>query len=296
MSWYRLFNSKRKKPATKLSQEIESGPIKAVIVSDLGNIRTNNEDVGMFFRIADENVSREKGCMLIVADGMGGHNAGEVASRMAAQIITHEYFKQEGTIEKSLAKAFELANKSIFELSSKSREHKGMGTTCTAVVVFEQSVYYAHVGDSRAYMLKNDRIERITEDHTHVQELVKKGMITAEAAETHPERNILTNAMGTKAIVHVDTGRFRFSFEESDRLLLCSDGLYDYIKDNELAELLSTGSLAGLANEMINLAKRRGGHDNITVVLAERIRTMSETNEKETRDFDIPATKEYDLS
>ncbi|MGZ5286484.1 MAG: Stp1/IreP family PP2C-type Ser/Thr phosphatase [Flavisolibacter sp.] len=295
MAWFNLFKSK-KKVEEKISEEIFSGPIKAVIVSDLGNIRTNNEDVGLFFRIADEEISQEKGSILLVADGMGGHQAGEVASQMAAQIISHEYYKQNGSIEKSLEKAFETANREIFELASKSKAHKGMGTTCTALVIFEKAIYYAHAGDSRAYILKQDGISQITQDHTYVNELVNRGEITAEAAATHPERNILTNAMGTKPTIRVDTGRYEKNFEETDRLLLCSDGLYDYIKDSEMGELLSGGALPDIANNMVALAKKRGGHDNITVVLAERILAAKEAVTKETRDFDIPATKEYDLS
>ena len=251
MSWYNLFNRKKKRQPEKLSHEIISGTIKAVVVSDLGNIRTNNEDVGMFFRIADENISNEKGSMLIVADGMGGHNAGEVASRMATQIITHEYFKQNSSVERSLVKAFDAANKAIHDMAARSKAHKGMGTTCTALVIFDKLIYYAHVGDSRAYILKNDAIERITEDHTHVQHLVKQGLLKPADAEKHPDRNILTNAMGTKPQVQVDAGKHQHSFEDSDRLLLCSDGLYDYIKDNELAELLGSGSLQDAANEMV---------------------------------------------
>ncbi len=294
--WNSFFRKNRKPAPKPVPQEFDSGSIRAVVVTDLGNIRTNNEDVGLFFRIADDHISTEKGCLLIVADGMGGHQAGEVASQMAAQIISHEYYKQNGSIEKSLAKAFETANAEIFDLASKSKSHKGMGTTCTAVVIFEKEIYYAHAGDSRAYILKQDGISQITQDHTYVNELVRRGEITAEAAATHPERNILTNAMGTKPSIRVDTGRIEKNFEESDRLLLCSDGLYDYIKDSEMGELLSRGSLREIANEMVSLAKKRGGHDNITVVLAERIPTANEAVTKETRDFDIPATKEYDLS
>ena len=198
-------------------------------------------------------------------------------------------------LRKTLHKAFELANKRIYEMASSNAAYHGMGTTCTAVVVVEQIVYYAHVGDSRAYFFKNDSVSRITEDHTYVQELVNKGDITPKEAETHPKRNILTNAMGTKPSLRIDTGKFNMLFENYDRLLLCSDGLYDYLKDEELSEMLKNKSLQEAAEDMIQEAKKRGGHDNITVVLAEKTDTEKETTVKETRDFDIPVTKEHEL-
>ena len=271
MFWNKLFRKKNKKENT--SEFIESGNVKAVVLSDLGNIRTNNEDVGMFYRIAEEDITREKGYLLIVADGMGGHKAGEVASKMATEIISQEYFKKNGngSIEKALYKAFSTANRKIYELASSQKAYHGMGTTCSAFVVTGDAVYFAHVGDSRGYFLKNNLITRITEDHTYVQELVNKGEITAKEADTHPKRNILTNAMGTKPDLRIDTGKCTYSFEKDDRLMLCSDGLYDYIHENELADILSNKSLQEAAEYMIREAKKRGGHDNITVVLAEKI-------------------------
>jgi len=292
---FNLFNKKKKSQPQKDTSEFEAGTVRSVIVSDLGNIRTNNEDIGLFFRIGDEEISRAKGCLMMVADGMGGHNAGEVASRMAADIISHEYFKLNGSVEKSLARAYELANKNIFEMSVSNRSTKGMGTTCTTLVILDNTIYYAQVGDSRAYLLKSDKISRITEDQTYVQELVKSGEITTAEAATHPKRNILTNAMGTKDYLRVDTGKFALPFEEKDRLMICSDGLYEYLNDNEIARILGGTSLHNAANEMVEEAKRRGGHDNITVVLAEKISVSASSTEKETKDFDIPQTQEYDL-
>ena len=295
MFWNKLFNKKPKINST--AEVIDSENVKAVVLSDMGNIRTNNEDIGMFYRIADEDITREKGYLLIVADGMGGHKAGEVASKMATEIISQEYFKQNGNgnIEKNLFKAFSLANKRIYDLASSQKAFHGMGTTCSAFVITGDNVYYAHVGDSRGYFLKNNSIVRITEDHTYVQELVNKGEITAKEADTHPKRNILTNAMGTKPDLRIDTGMCTYMFEKNDRLMLCSDGLYDYLNENELAEILSTKTLQEAAEQMIAEAKKRGGHDNITVVLSEKTEADKETTAKETRDFDLPQTKEYDL-
>ena len=301
MSWFKLFGKKTKQAVPENSNgSFESGNLRVIVLSDMGNIRTNNEDTGMFYKVTDEHVIREKGYLLIVADGMGGHQAGEVASRMAGDIISREYFNQTGNggVEKNLARVFALANKSIFEKARSQKAYNGMGTTCTALVVIDKTVYYAHVGDSRAYMQKGDSIVQITEDHTFVQELVKNGDITADEAASHPKRNILTNAMGTKPELRIDTGKCPLSFENNDRLLICSDGLYDYLSNEELKEILQKEGLKNAAGFMVNQAKARGGHDNITVVLAERaaINNEPENGLKLTRDVELPKlTRDADL-
>jgi len=251
--------------------ELEVGTINAVIISDIGNTRANNEDVGLFFTSDDQGISSEKGYLMLVADGMGGHKAGEVASRMAADVVSYEYFNLSGPPENSLVEAFELANKNIFERSISDRSLKGMGTTCTAIVIINNAVYYAHMGDSRAYFLKKGMMSRITEDHTYVHQLVKNGSITQEEAAMHPRRNVLTNAMGTNNSLQVDAGKLPFPFEHKDRLMICSDGLYEYLNDNEIRQALVEGSLRQTANKLVYEAKIRGGHDNITIAIAERI-------------------------
>ncbi|MGC4035064.1 MAG: Stp1/IreP family PP2C-type Ser/Thr phosphatase [Chitinophagaceae bacterium] len=266
--------------------------LNVVIRTDLGNIRTNNEDSSLFVRMSDQNLVREKGYLLIVADGMGGHNAGEVASKMAVDIVSSEYYKpgKETDFEKLLNKAFVVANREIYKLGSSNEAQKGMGTTCTAVAIVGNYLFYGHAGDSRAYLYKDGSLKRITEDHTYVQQLVKDGSISAADAETHPQRNILINAMGTKPDLRVDTGQYPGSFDAHDRLLICSDGLYDYIHDAELSEIMGHDSLDKIADYLISEAKRRGGHDNITVALAE----IKENNDDSkitrlTRDADLPA-------
>ncbi|CAN5758682.1 protein-serine/threonine phosphatase PrpC [soil metagenome] len=272
--------------------------IKVVIKSDLGNVRTNNEDAASFFRMTDGKLLREKGYLLIVADGMGGHLAGEVASKMAVDIISEEYFRpaNDSDREKALASAFNLANKKIFELAAANEQYRGMGTTCTAIVVIASTIYYAHAGDSRAYLYKDNKLTRITEDHTYVQELVNNGDISNEQAETHPQRNILTNAMGTKPVLRVDTGKCLTSFEQNNRLLLCSDGLYDYLSDQEIAAVMSAGSLQEAADYFISESKRRGGKDNITVVLAEIYEEKKEPDLRSTMEYDLPKmTRDADI-
>ncbi|HOZ69935.1 MAG TPA: Stp1/IreP family PP2C-type Ser/Thr phosphatase [Chitinophagaceae bacterium] len=298
MFWKKLFTKNKQSPLTeKMPATGDTPNLQVVVRSDLGNIRTNNEDTGLFYRIADEKVIREKGCLLMVADGMGGHQAGEVASRMASEIIIREYFspQKNGGIEKNLRRAFIVANTSIHQAAASNKEQQGMGTTCTALVVTDPVIHFAHVGDSRAYLLKKGGLSRITEDHTYVQELVRSGEITAAEADTHPQRNILTNAMGTKADMKVDAGRYALLFETGDRLMLCSDGLYDYLNDDEIAAFLGGHDLTEAAEQMIVTAKKRGGHDNITVVLAQKKSGKEEVPARETRDFDLPVTKELDL-
>ena len=264
--------------------------INVVIRTDLGNVRTNNEDAASFIRVSDEELLRSKGYLLMVADGMGGHNAGEVASKMAVDIIHQEYIKHsnEKNREKLLAAAFNAANKKIFEQASAHDNYRGMGTTCTAIVLVAGTIYFAHAGDSRAYLYKNKKANRITQDHTYVQELVNNGNITSEEAETHPQRNILTNAMGTKPAMRVDTGMYPEPFGVNDRLLICSDGLYDYLSDEEIGAVMESGTLQEAADYFINEAKKRGGKDNITVVMAEHASRITGSNIKETRVADMP--------
>lgn len=303
MFWNKLFGKKNKDKSTDSHPSTTVGELKVVVLSDLGNIRTNNEDIGMFFRIADAEVASQKGYLLVVADGMGGHEAGEVASRIAAETVSEYYYNAEASLstEKSLAKSLAAANKRIYNMSAANKMYKGMGTTCTCVAVVGDSIFFGHVGDSRAYLIRaNQTIEQITTDHTYVQELVKNGEISLEEAAHHPKRNILTNAMGTKPDTMVDTGVHRTKLGDGDRILLCSDGLYEYVKDDEMVSILQNRNLHEAAAIFIQEAKKRGGHDNITVVLAERNNKEEQPVEariaqKETRDFEIPTTREIEL-
>lgn len=298
MWWKKLFTKSKQSaiPETQ-SGETDLPGLQVVVRTDLGNVRQNNEDTGLYYRIADEKVIREKGCLLMVADGMGGHQAGEVASRMASEIVIREYYnpKRDNSIEKNLRKAFATANTRILEAANSNAAQQGMGTTCTALILAGTEIHFAHVGDSRAYLYKKDKLSRITEDHTYVQELVRSGEISAREADTHPRRNILTNAMGTKPEMKVDAGRFNQRFEPGDRLMLCSDGLYDYLNDDEIAAFLGGNDLTTVAEQMIAAAKKRGGHDNITIVLAQKVSTPATAVARDTRDVDLPVTKEYDL-
>ena len=275
----------------------ESFSIQAVVLSDTGNLRPNNEDAALFLRFSNKMKKGMEECLLIVADGMGGHQAGEIASRLAVETISREYGKhlEVMCVEKRLLKAFVLANERIYKKAVSDSRFYGMGTTCTALAIVGNAVYYAHVGDSRAYLLKKGSLTRLTIDHTYVQQLLLRGTITAEQAVAHPDRNVLTNAMGTHLNLRVDTGRCSFSLEAADRLLLCSDGLYDYLNESELAEILNRSQpLHLMADYLVAEAKKRGGHDNITVVLAAQHDAREQTSLKETADVILPIIQQHD--
>lgn len=292
--WKQLFGKKNKQQS---GQATEATPpaLQVAIVTDLGNIRTNNEDTALFFRIADPVVTQTKGSLVLVADGMGGHAAGEVASRMAADIISQEYFNNSNGqtgVEKNLLRAFRQANKQIYDAASGDSKLQGMGTTCTALVVKDGEIFFAHAGDSRAYYIQEKQIEQVTTDHTYVQELLRQGEISAEEAALHPQRNILTNAMGTKPELRVDTGKYKQKLTGNEMLLLCSDGLYDYLEDGEMAAMVSGKSLQDAAEALVAEAKKRGGHDNITVLLASAGTPTQQDTTQATKEYALPVTKE----
>lgn len=264
----------------------------AVIATDTGNVRTNNED-GAVISFAEEPSQKKKGCLLVLADGMGGHNSGEVASEMALTVFTDAYFNHRGNICKSLQYALKNANQAVFDASLTDSQYTGMGTTITAVVIKDSSIYLAHVGDSRAYFLGKDNFLRLSKDQTVVQQLVDMGQITAAQAASHPERNILLSALGTKPLVNGDVMKADTAFDTGDTLLLCSDGLHDLVADEEIAAIINTsGSINAAANNLVAEAKKRGGHDNITVLLATREEQPSIPRLKSTRDFEIPLMTE----
>jgi serine/threonine protein phosphatase PrpC len=202
---------------------------------------------------------------------MGGHAAGEIASQLAVETVAKTYYQREESPEESLFLALTKANRAIWQTAGRNSRQRGMGTTCTAVAICNNRLYLAHVGDSRFYLLKNGQLLQLSTNHTYVQSLVAQGVITTAEAEKHPERNVLTRAMGTHNKVEIDVAVLSQTFRDEDRLLLCTDGLYDYLSSDEIAQLLLIPTLNEAAQQLVELAKRRGGHDNITVLLVERV-------------------------
>ncbi|MDP9385177.1 MAG: Stp1/IreP family PP2C-type Ser/Thr phosphatase, partial [Actinomycetota bacterium] len=221
--------------------------------SDPGRRREGNEDA-VFVRSP----------LFVLADGMGGAQAGEVASRMAVEGF--DAGLPDGAPAEGLARIIAEANRRIHDSSVSDDRLAGMGTTVTAAYVGEDDVTIAHVGDSRAYLLRRGELTRLTKDHSLVGELVARGKLTEEQAEHHPQRSVITRALGPEPAVQIDTEVY--PAREGDVFLLCSDGLTDMVGEGALAPILGrSGSLADAGRRLISAANDAGGRDNITVVL-----------------------------
>ncbi|BAF59965.1 MAG: Stp1/IreP family PP2C-type Ser/Thr phosphatase [Pelotomaculum sp.] len=231
-------------------------------VTDTGPVRAANEDSLI--------VSPEIG-LFAVADGMGGHQAGEVASSMALVLMERELKKRLGNGERpenALIDSVKEANRSIYELALRNPRLAGMGTTVTACLRCLNEILVAQVGDSRAYLLRDGLIVRLTEDHSLVQELVKNGGITEEQALSHPHRNVLTRALGTSPFLEVDLKRV--GIKPGDLLLLCTDGLSGYLRAEEIMSTVFTSpGLEAAVQTLLLKAFQYGGTDNVTIILVE---------------------------
>jgi PPM family protein phosphatase len=224
-------------------------------LTDPGLTRTGNEDSMLL-----------EPPLYAVADGMGGHRAGEIASRDALIALLANAPRE--TDAKSLARAVRAANRAVIESAGKSRTRTGMGTTLTAAMVDGTRVLVAHVGDSRAYLLHDGRLTRITEDHSMVADLVRQGTITEEDARFHPQRSVITRALGSDPDMVADV--FEVRAAPGDRLLLATDGLTGMLPDDFIAELLDQQrSPEEAASKLVEAANRAGGYDNITVVIVD---------------------------
>ncbi len=232
--------------------------------SHVGMVRKINEDS---FGVYDS----EKYSYIIVADGMGGHLAGETASRMAVDCVS-EYIAAHITdeldhfqVKELIHRSFVYANDKIYSYSCENESVMGMGTTATLCMVRNGYLIFAHIGDSRAYTIDSE-IVQITRDHSYVQELVKLGQITPEEAKHHPRRNFITRAMGVEPEVRVDTGVKKYNGE---KIFVCSDGLFGEIEDEEIKQTVLENGAEQAVTALIELANERGGSDNITAVIME---------------------------
>lgn len=260
----------------------------ACLLSDVGCVRELNEDSGAYIQPDDPEVLAAKGLLILVADGMGGHSAGEVASRMAVEVITRTYYDDGGDPQSALKKAFREANRAIHKTAENDESKTGMGTTCTALVLQNGTAISAHVGDSRLYLVREGAIYLMTEDHSAVMEMVKAGLISAEQARHHPDKNVILRAMGSHAEVEVTTWQEPFPVRTGDRFLLCSDGLYDLIEDEEIKRVVESQEPRSACESLIALAKERGGHDNISVGIV----SLLPVGESQTKP--VPQTREVE--
>lgn len=268
-----MFFSFRRKNNLPSPQKTNSNSIvyNAAASSDVGAVRENNEDKVLFVKPHDEKILIKRGLLGIVADGMGGHNGGEVASQMAVDLISKFYYESKIDIEKALRKSFIKANQTIYNTSLSNLSRRGMGTTCTAIVIHERNLYLAHVGDSRAYLVNQSKISKLSTDHTYVQSLLDNGLIEQQDISCHPDRNIITKSLGTQKTVQPQIQSFHNLLSEDDLIFLCSDGLYEYIKDEEIQNILGKLSISEAADKLVSIAKERGGHDNISLLIIEQL-------------------------
>lgn len=240
----------------------------AIGISDIGKCRKNNEDA---FYVPSPGDAIQN--LYIIADGMGGCNAGEVASQYAIDSFL-DYIQQEQNshseedIPDLLAEAMAASNKAVYEKSNSSREFAEMGTTLVVAAVQDGKIYVAYVGDSRAYLFRKKELNPLTTDHSYVMELVRLGSITKEEAANHPKRNIITRAVGIREAVETDA--IVEKAMKGDILLLCTDGLSGMLSDKEMADIIGKRiSLEKKAQKLVEMANERGGYDNISLILVD---------------------------
>ncbi len=236
--------------------------MKISVRTDIGLRKKVNQD---YYYISDDKK------LLIIADGMGGHKAGEVASQLAVSVISKALSKLEDLpCEKDILKSIEdsiiEANNIIFKKSNEDIRYKGMGTTLSLAYIDKGLMYIGHVGDSRIYKISNNKLSQLTEDHSLVKELLKKGTITREEAENHPQKNIITRAVGTGESIEVDLVLEPLS--QSDIILLTTDGLTNEVSDEEIERVFLEKSLDEACLTLVELAKELGSYDNITIIAA----------------------------
>lgn len=239
--------------------------LKAFSITDIGRKRQLNED----YVVAVQDTVGRFPNLFIVADGMGGHKAGEYASRETAEIMQETIFHSTkmGT-EEIFREALAAANQRVYQDARSSQEREGMGTTVVACTIEGKQLSVMNVGDSRLYLVNEEGIHQVTVDHSLVEEMVREGILTRDKAKNHPKKNIITRAVGVMADVQPDF--FKAELKEGDRILLCSDGLSNMLEDEELQLIVnSVGSLEEKARMLVDAANGNGGRDNISVILIE---------------------------
>jgi serine/threonine protein phosphatase PrpC len=242
--------------------------LEAASLSDVGLLRDNNEDSFLFWEPDSDAEFRRKGRLAIVADGMGGYEGGQEASRIAVETVRHIYDRDfDGDPQRTLLNAFQAAHESIQRYALEHPQFHGMGTTCTALSLIDHHLYFAHVGDSRLYLVRPDTVSRLTRDHSYVGRLVESGIVRSEDAESHPQRHILTAALGSGHEVTPHVPDQPVSISDGDTLILCTDGLWSVVTEQELANISRANSPTDTCQKLVRLALERGGPDNVTVIV-----------------------------
>lgn len=239
--------------------------LKVKFLTDRGKVRDFNEDSGGFF------YNQQNQLLAIIADGMGGHRAGDVASRLAVDLVkiaweSTSYIETPDEAEQWIENILEDINREILNQSEAKDEYKGMGTTAVLAVCSKDFITIGHIGDSRCYINNDNGFMQLTEDHSLVNELVKTGQISTEDAEHHPRKNIVLKALGTEKNIYADVKSL--SWEKGNQLLLTSDGLTDKVSNEELEMFMNSEKHISIIGEkMIEIANERGGEDNISLIL-----------------------------
>lgn len=241
--------------------------LRAALRSDVGLVRSENQDFGMYTNPDEERESAPGGRLLIVADGMGGHRGGATASRLAAETVKAQYLGSDTPdIPTALRESLSRANARIYSEAQSNPDLRGMGTTTSVLAVRGGEGWLAHVGDSRIYMIRDGEIKQLTDDHSLVATMVREGLLTTAEAETHPRRNVLQRSMGVAEDVEIDV-RGPIELRPGDTFILCSDGLHGVVKEDELKDV-ARQPIEQAADEFLRRALDRGAPDNVTVIVA----------------------------
>lgn len=256
--------------------ELKVRPIVTVAAkSDLGRVRENNEDKFEFFLPEDDTRLATKGLLFIVCDGMGGHEAGQIASELACKTFIDVYMNHPSAdTETALRAAVQASNRFVLDVARAVPSRRGMGTTLSALVMLQDQGFIAQVGDSRVYRVREGAIEQLTVDHTWVEDMVRGGVMERDVAEVHPNRHMLTRAIGTEFDAEADV--FTFNLREGDLYMLCSDGLTNHVSDPEIQSLLENNPPSDAAWKLVGAALVGGGSDNTTCIVTrvDELRSM----------------------
>jgi serine/threonine protein phosphatase PrpC len=259
--------------------------------TDTGMRRSNNQDSYAAVRASHEDSWRQRGHVFIVADGMGAHAVGELASKMACDLIPHTYMKaRAGTPSEAISKSFREVSSLIHSRASANRDFQGMGTTCSALLLLPAGALVAHVGDSRVYRARRDRLDQLSFDHSLVWELVRRNHLTSEQANLSVPKNVITRSLGPEVEIEVDV-EGPLAVELGDVYLLCSDGLSGPVDDREIGAFAANFHPRDACRYLVNLANLRGGLDNITVLIV-RIGQWVDPDSAETHNQETPEKKE----
>lgn len=258
--WFQQF-----RPGSKPGEHVKKVSISYGVKSDIGSVRRENQDCQGKFPADGSDVTMPRGLLFVVADGMGGHRGGKEASHLAVKSVEQFYFSDDGkSIPNLLEGAFQDANEKIFAYSVANPEFRGMGTTCTAMVFQDSRAHIAHIGDSRAYHIAGEAITQLTEDHSKVAEMLRRGILTPMEAKTHPERSMLYRALGVSGLAEVDVIE-NVQVHAGDSFLICTDGLVNHVPDDEIRAVVVAHKPQEACDALVAIANERGGYDNITV-------------------------------